>query len=129
MSTRHMVSVLTAQNATETTATQVDSVVVPQGCKKLVGVATQVSAAGLATLEDISGILEITSDDMSPWSGTQAFLMLGVGTGVTSGYIGLNPFYHACDVPVQAGAHLKLTATYNKAQTVNPSTRVGLVFE
>lgn len=129
MATKHMVSLLTAQNATETTATQVDSIVVPQGVKKLVAVATQISTAGLTTLEDVTGILEITSDDASPWAGTQQFLMNAALTAVTSGAVALQPFYHVCDIVVQAGSHLKLTATYNKAQTINPSTRVGLVFE
>lgn len=126
---KSMVSVLTAQNATETTKTLIDTLTVPQGVKALVGVGYQISAAGLTTLEDITGIIELESDDMAPWGGTQQFLMGSVGTGVTSGVAAVAPYIHPTNIPVTAGAHIKASATYNKAQTVNPSTRVQLVFE
>ena len=126
---KSMVSLLTAQNATETVKTLIDTITVPQGVKKLVGVGTQVSVAGLTTLEDITHILELESDDMAPWGGTQQFLGLGVGTGVTSGTIGANPYIHPTDIPVTASSHIKASVTYNKAQTINPSTRVQFVFE
>lgn len=126
---KSMVSVLTAQNATETTKTLVDTITVPQGVKALVGVGSQVSAAGLTTLEDISHIIELESDDMSPWGGTQQFLGLGVATVVTSGVAAAQPYIHPTNIPVTAGSHIKVSATYNKAQTINPSTRVQLVFE
>lgn len=129
MSYKSIVSVLTAQNATETTKTLVDTILVPQGVKKLIGVASQVSAAGLTTLEDITGILELESDDMSPWGGTQGFLVGGVGTVVTSGVAAVAPYVHPTDIPVTPGSHIKCSHTFNKAQTVNPSTRVQLVFE
>ena len=126
---KSIVSTLTAQNATETTKTLVDTITVPQGVKALVAVATQVSAAGLTTLEDISHILELESDDMSPWGGTQQFLGLGVGTVVTSGVAAVNVSLQPTNIPVTAGSHIKCSVTYNKAQTINPSTRVQLVFE
>lgn len=126
---KSMVSLLTAQNATETTKTLVDTITVPQGVKNLVGVGAQISAAGLTTLEDVTGILELESDDMSPWGGTQQFLVGGINTVVTSGVSALNPYIHPTMIPVTAGAHIKVSMTYNKAQTVNPSTRAQLVFE
>jgi hypothetical protein len=126
---KSMVSVLTAQNATETTKTLVDTLVVPQGVKALVGVGSQISPAGLTSLEDTSYILELESDDMSPWGGTQQFLGLALQTVVTSGAVALNPYIHPVNIPVTAGAHIKVSATFNKAQTVNPSVRAQLVFE
>lgn len=126
---RSIVSILTAQQSTETTKTLVDTVLVPQGVKKLIGVSSQISAAGLTTLEDITGILELESDDMSPWGGTQAFLVGGVGTMTTGGQAVLQPYVHPTDIPVSPGSHIKCSHTFNKAQTVNPSTRVQLIFE
>lgn len=126
---KSMVSVLTAQNATETTKTLIDTLTVPQGVKALIGVGYQISPAGLTTLEDVTGILELESDDMAPWGGTQQFLMGSVLTGVTSGVAAVAPYIHPTNIPVTAGSHIKCSATYNKAQTINPSTRVQLVFE
>lgn len=126
---KSMVSILTAQNATETTKTLIDTLTVPQGVKALVGVGYQISAAGLTTLEDITGIMELESDDMAPWGGTQAFLMGGVGTVVTSGAANLAPYIHPTNIPVTSGAKIKVSTTFNKAQTVNPSCRAQLIFE
>lgn len=126
---KSMVSTLTAQNATETTKTLVDTITVPQGVKSLVGVGSQVSAAGTTTLEDQTHIIELESDDMSPWGGTQQFLGMAIGHCVTAANAYLQPYLHPCAIPVTAGSHIKCSITYNKAQTVNPSTRVQLVFE
>lgn len=126
---KSMVSVLGAQNSTESTKTLIDTLTVPQGVKSLIGVGSQISAAGLTTLEDITHIIELESDDMSPWGGTQQFLGGGsVNTVVTSGVSALPTYLHACNIPVTPGSHIKCSITYNKVQTVNPSTRVQLVF-
>lgn len=128
MAYKSIVTTLTAAEATETTKKLLSSQIVPQGVTKLVGVAAQVSAAGLTTLEDVSGILEIESDDMAPWGGTQQFLIFGIATGVTSGMIGLNPYMHPTNISVTPGANLKISYTGNKAQTINPSVRAQVVF-
>lgn len=126
---KSMVTALTAQNATETTKTLIDTITVPQGVKNLVGIASQVSAAGTTTLEDQTYIIELESDDMAPWGGTQQFLGLAIGTCVTAANAYLNPFIQPCLIPVTAGSHIKVSATFNKAQTVNPSMRCQLTFE
>lgn len=126
---KSMVSTLTAAEATETTKKLVDSLRVPQGVKALVGVGGQVSTAGLTTLEDVTGILELESDDMAPWGGTQQFLLNGMLTAVTSGAVALSPYIHPTNIPVTPGSTIKVSVTFNKAQTVNPSVRAQLVFE
>jgi len=126
---KSMVSVLTAQAATETTKTLIDTLTVPQGVRALVGVGSQINGAGTTTLEGVAYIIELESDDMSPWGGTQQFLGLGVGNGNGAGWLGLNPYIHPCNIPVTPGAHIKVSATFDLAQTVNPSVRAQLVFE
>lgn len=126
---KSMISSLTAAEATETTKKLVDTLTVPQGVRSLVGVGAQVSTAGLTTLEDVTGIIELESDDMSPWGGTQQFLLNGMQTVVTSGAVALAPYIHPTNIPVTAGSHIKISVTFNKAQTVNPSVRAQLVFE
>ena len=126
---KSIVSVLTAQSATETTKTLVDTITVPQGVKALVGVGSQVNSAGTTTLEGMGYIIELESDDMSPWGGTQAFLGNAFANGNGAGWVGLNPYVHPTNIPVTPGAHIKCSATFDLAQTINPSTRVQLVFE
>lgn len=129
MGFKSMVSALTAQNATETTKTLIDTLTVPQGVSRLVGIGVQVSSAGITTLEDLTGILELESDDMSPWGGTQAFCFGGVNTGVTSGVSALPLQVQPVNIPVTPSSHIKCSTTFNKALTINPSIRVQAVFE
>lgn len=127
MAEKNMVSILTAQNATETTKTLIDTVTVPQGVSKLVEVGTQIKTAGLTTLEDLSHILELESDDMSPWGGTQQFVSDSIGV-VTSGACIIPSKIHDCNIPVVPGSHIKCSTTFNMALTVNPSVRVFFKF-
>ena len=129
MGFKSMVSTLTAQNATETTKTLIDTLTVPQGVSRLVAVGTQISSAGITTLEDLTHIGELESDDMSPWGGTQQFCFGGVNTGVTSGVAALPMQLQPTNIPVTPGSHIKCSTTFNKALTINPSMRFQLVFE
>lgn len=126
---KSMVTSLVAAEATETTKKLIESVTIPQGVKNLVGLGYQISAAGMTTLEDVTGIMELESDDMAPWGGTQAFLMNSMQTATTSGAVIIPPYIHPTMIPVTPGAHIKVSVTFNKAQTVNPSCRAQLVFE
>lgn len=130
MAYKSICSVLTAQSATETTKTLIDTITVPQGVKRLIGVGANHMAgmAGMTTLEGISGILELESDDMSPWGGTQAFLLPQVNT-LTSGIAALNPYIHPTDIPVTPGSHIKVSTTYDLALTINSKVRAQLVFD
>lgn len=116
-------SALTAQNATETTKTLIDTITVPQGVSKLVEIGWQMVMAGLTTLESISSILEVESEDMSPWGGTQSFAS-PVVVPLTSGAAVIPSSIHDCDILVTPGSHLKLSTTFNVALTVTPSVRV-----
>lgn len=117
----------TAQNATETTKTLVDTITVPQGVTKLVAVMTQITAKGFTTLETVGGIVELESDDMSPWGGTQQFVT-DTYEALTSGAASIKPTIHDCNIPVTPSSHIKVSMTYNMALTITPSTRVGLKF-
>ena len=128
MAYKSVCSALTAQNATETTATVVDTLAVPQGVSKIVGVAPIIHPKGLTTLETVSGILALSSDDMAGWGGTQTF-PLPLMNPLTSGSVALNPYIQPCDIPVTPGGHVILTVTYDMALTITPSTRVQVVYE
>lgn len=129
MGYKSIVSALTAQNATETTKTLVDTITVPQGVTRLVGVGSQINGAGNTTLEGLGYIVELESDDMSPWSGTQQFLGNSIANGNGAGWCYGNPYCHPTNIPVTNGAHIKCSITFDLPQTINPSSRVQLVFE
>ena len=119
----------TAQNATETTKTLVDTITVPQGVKAMVGLAIQLIPAGFTTLESVSCIIELESDDMAPWGGTQAFISAMLNPVGVVEATSTPPYVHPCNIPVTSGAHIKVSATYDKALTINPLTRCMLQFE
>lgn len=129
MGFKSIVSSLTAQSATETTKTLVDTITVPQGVKTLVGVGSQINGAGTTTLEGLGYIVELESDDMSPWGGTQQFLGNSMANGNGAGWCALNPYVHPCDISVTPGAHIKCSVTFDLALTINPSSRVMLQFQ
>lgn len=119
---KNFVTSLTAQNATETTKTLIDTYTVPQGVTKLVEVGTQIKSAGTTTLEDLSHILELECDDSSSWGGTQQFASDSMQT-LTSGQAIMPARVHYCNIPVQPGSHIKFSTTFNMALTINPSVR------
>lgn len=127
---KSMVTALTPQNATETTKTLVDTITVPQGVKSLVGIASQITSAGTTDKESLAHIIELESDDMSPWGGTQQFLGIGVATGLAAASNLFLPVQiQPCLIPVTAGSHIKVSTTFNSALTINPSMRCQLIFE
>ncbi len=120
---KNFVTALTAQNATETTKTLIDTYTVPQGVTKLVEVGAQISMAGLTTLESVSFILELECDDSSNWGGTQQFASDTANqVGSAEGII-FPAKIHDCNIPVQASSHIKFSVTFNAALTINPSVR------
>lgn len=125
---KSMMSALTAQNSTETNATEATAITVPKGVKKLVGVGIQIKAAGLTTLESLSGKLKLKSSDMTVnWAGDQEF-MLPMMNPLTSGSVALNPFIYATDIPVDPGGTIIPEVTFDMALTITPSWRVQLIF-
>lgn len=128
MAFKSQVTPLTAQDATETVKTLTGTIQVPLNVKAIIGVASQVASAGLTTLEDLTHIIELESDDGNI-QGTQQFLGFGCNTLVTSGVAALNPYVYPTNIPVQSGAHIKFSISFNKALTVNPSCRGMLQFE
>ena len=121
------VSSLGAVNATETNKTLIDTMTTPGGCTKIVGVCASLKSAGLTTLEGISGILELESDD-TPWEGNQQFV-LPQYQPLTSGVGALNPFIFPCNIKTYGGQRVKCSITNDMVLTVNPSYRIQLMYE
>jgi hypothetical protein len=118
---KNFVTVLTAQNATETNKTLIDTYTVPQSVTKLIEVGAVIHSAGMTTLEGIGGILEIESDDAPNWT-TQQFVLDQI-TPLTNGVAALKPSIHEVNIPVTPGAHIKFSTTFNVATAVACSVR------
>jgi hypothetical protein len=118
--------VCTAATASgDTTKTLVDTITVPQGVTKLVGIATQMGGAGITTLEGVSGKIELESDDMNI---VPANFLTGVIQVVTSGAVYAPPVILPCDYDVIAGGKIKVYITMDMALTVNNTIRCQLTF-
>lgn len=118
----------TAMNATETTETLIGTISVPLGAKKIVQVcANVITAAGLTTLESISGKITLKCSNATKWQGDQEFLT-GVANPLTSGVATLNPVSYATDIEVEPNADILCYATMDTALTINNKVRIGLVF-
>lgn len=119
---KNFVTANTAQNATETTKTLIDTYTVPLGVTKLVEVGMQINVPGCTTLECVSAILELECDNGSLWGGTQQFVS-DVLVPLTGGVPIFPAKIHDCDIPVQPGMHIKFSTTFNLALTINPVVR------
>lgn len=119
---KNFVTIQTAQNATETTKTLIDTYTVPQGVTKLVEVGCQINIPGCTTLEDVACILELECDDSSNWGGTQQFASDTL-VPLTSGSAIIPAKIHDCNIPVQPGSHIKFSTTFALALTINPLVR------
>lgn len=125
MSCKVQSSTLTASG--DTTKTLIDTVTVPQGVKKLVGVVHQhAGAATLTSGEPVTGLFELESDDlpMVPMQFPTATIDI-----LTSGACALNPFIWPVDVPVVPGSRIKGYITMDMAQTGALKSRFTLIYE
>ena len=119
---KNFVTANTAQNATETTKTLIDTYTVPQGVTRLVEVGMQINIPGCTTLVCVGAILELECDDSSNWGGTQQFVS-DVIVPLTGGVPILPSKIHDCIIPVQPGSHIKFSTTFNLALTITPVVR------
>jgi len=119
---KNFVTAQTAQSATETTKTLIDTYTVPLGVKELIEVGMQINIAGCTTLEAVAAILELECDDSSNWGGTQQFVSDSI-VPLTGGVPVMPAKIHDCRIPVQPGSHIKFSTTFAQALTINPLVR------
>ena len=122
MAEKNWVSALTSQAAAAKTL--IDTITVPQGVTKLVEVGSILSSLGVTTLFSYDHIIELESDDMSGWNGTQQFGMPGAAVLGTDVSPILSSKICDCNVAVNPGGHIKLSTTFGNSATIKPSVRV-----
>lgn len=111
----------------DTTETLIDTVTVPDGVSKLVGVASiPCAAATLTSGEPCVGKVSLKSDDrgLEPCQ----FLTDCVNV-LTNGAASLKPTQWPCLIPVAPGNRIKVYGAYASAQTGAVAMAVQLTFE
>lgn len=125
MATKAQVSAATA--AGDTTKTIIDTLTIPQNVKRIVGVwCHAVAGAGITTVENVTGIFELESDDLSL---TPFQLPLDCVVVLTSGTAAFNPRVWPTNLPVNGGEKVRGYVTMDMAQTVANKARFGLIYE
>ena len=111
----------------DTTKTSMGTLTVPSTARRIIGIwAYAVAGAGLTTLENASGILELESDDMAL---QPLQLPLDVVVVVTSGVATLSPRVWPVSIPVKGQEKITGYITMDLAQTIALKGRFGLIYE
>ncbi len=119
---------VSAKTATgDTTKTLIDTITVPKNAKVIVGIwAYANGGAGMTTLENQSGILELESPDINI---QPLQLPLDVITVLTSGATSFSPRVFPANIPVNGGERISGYVTMDMALTVATTARFGLIYE
>lgn len=112
-----------------TTKTSGNSISVPAGTKKILGVWAYVSGPGLTTLECVSGKFNLESSDLPEIQPCE--IPIAITNVVTSGVGVYEVKVWPLNTPVPAGAAISITGyfTLDMALTVVETGRWGLVIE
>lgn len=124
MTTKAQVSALTTEGGT--TKTLIDTVTVPQGVRRIIGIWAYIAVLGMTTLEPISGIIEFESDDMNI---IPLQLPLDARDCVTSGMAAWSPHIIPVDVPINGTPKIKGSVTLDAATTIANKARFGFIYE
>lgn len=125
MSFHAQVSAATATG--DTVKTLIDTIQVPQTATRIVGVwGHGLAGAGLTTLENVTGILELESPDIAlqPMQ-----FPLDCVVCLTSGTAALQPRVWPVNIPVHGGEKIAGYITMDMTITVANKGRFGLVYE
>lgn len=111
----------------DTVKTSLGTLTLPSGAKQIVGAwVAGHGGAGMTTLENVSGILELESPDVNlqPCQIPLDTIAI-VGTGMAAVPVKVWPM----NVPVTTGVRVTGYVTMDQALAINPSVRFGLVVE
>src|ERR1035437_4070812 len=126
MSTHAAVTVKLALGATGI-KTLIDTLVVPQGVSKIVGVwSSNMGGATMSTGQPITGIVELESQDVSL---IPLQLPMDSASILTSGAQSLSPRIIPVSIPVTPGARIACYMTLDLTNSAALVGRVGVIYE
>jgi len=125
MPLHYQATALTASG--DTTKTKIDTITVPKGARQLVGIIQyHCAAAALTTVENLTGIIQLESDDVKLQPMTIPLDVIAiVGTGAVA-YV---PPMRPIGMAIQAGADIDVYVTLDLAQTGALKSRVVFVWD
>ncbi len=110
----------------DTTKTSLGTLTVPAHMKAITGIIMYASGgAGLTTLENISGILELESDDINL---KPLQLPIEIIVVLTSGVAALKATVWNVNIPVSGKERITGYITMDQALAINPGCRFGLIY-
>lgn len=111
----------------DTVKTSIGSITLTAKAKRIVGFGVYATGgAGNTTLENVSGILEVESPDISIAPQIYPIDTISItGTGMAA----LSPRIWQADIPCRGGEILTGYVTLDLAQTINPSARWFVITE
>lgn len=122
---KYLVGASTA--AGDTTKTSLGTITLPAGSKQIVGVwGYAVGGPGITTLENVTGIIELESQDINI---VPCQIPLDPVAVLTSGVGTFTPKVWPMNIPVKGGERVQGYVTMDMAQTVANTCRFGLVVE
>lgn len=110
----------------DTTKTTLGALTVPKKANRIIGFwAYAVGGAGVTTVENVSGIVELESPDISlqPMQ-----FPLDICVVLTSGVASWSPRVWNVDIPVSGGEEITCYVTMDLAQTVANTCRWGVIY-
>lgn len=116
-----------ATASADTVKTLIDTIQIPQTARKIVGVwCHNLGGAGMTTLQNVTGIFELESDDLAlvPMQFPLDCVPV-VGSGVGS----LNPRIFPVAIPTVGGERIRGYVTLDLATTIHNTARFGLITE
>jgi hypothetical protein len=121
---RAQASVATATG--DTVKTIIDTITIPQSMKSIIGAwCYAVAGAGLTTLENMTGIFELESDDIAL---VPLQLPLDCVTIVTSGSVAFQPRIFPLNIPINGAEKIRGYVTMDMAITIASKARFGLIY-
>jgi len=125
MTIKAQASALTATG--DTTKTSIDTITIPKGVKRIVGIwCYAAAAAAMTTAEAISGIVEFESSDVNL---VPLQLPLDIISALTSGSVAISPRIFPANILVNGGERIQGYVTMDMAQTSALKARFGLIYE
>lgn len=116
-----------ATAAGDTVKTLIDTIQLPQGAKRIIGIwAYSCGGPGMTTLENQSGILELESVDIAL---VPMQFPLDIISTLTSGSISLKPTIIPVNIPVKGQEKISGYITMDMAITVANLARFGIITE
>lgn len=122
-------SIVSASTATgDTVKTLIDTVTLPAQTKRIVGFGmTILGGAGMTTLENVTGIVELESSDY-PNFAPQQYLLDQVGLTGT-GMAALSPRIYPMNIPCKGQEKISVYVTMDLTLAINPKARAMFILD